>query len=134
VGALLCRRECVVGADSAVESSSSSVDPPDGVDDSVLADVLPPLDDTVVLGDSRRGELPDDAEPPPVASSSAFADDVLLDGPADPAPPVSDVELPADEDEPPDELDPPSSACATPDPVASAAPTPRVIAPAPNHA
>ncbi|MBJ7336689.1 hypothetical protein [Mycolicibacterium sp.] len=50
--------------------------------------------------------------------------------------PADDAELLlADADAPPDDALPESSsACATPEPVARAAPTPRVIAPAPSHA
>jgi hypothetical protein len=103
-----------------------TVDVPDGgvSEDVVIVGRFPPLDDTVVVGEVCSGSF-DEGEVGPVESWS---------GSVDSAPVVSGVPL---EGEglllPADSLEPAPSACAIPEPLASAAPSPKVIAPAPSH-
>jgi hypothetical protein len=104
----------------------------------VLAGKLPPLEDSVLVGEARVLELDDELEvlddPPssmavlfgvPVAPvvEGEFVDELPATAPDDELDVLFD-------DEPPELV---SSAWAIPEPLASAAPTPRVIAPAPSH-
>jgi hypothetical protein len=97
------------------------------------AETFTSLAETVVFGDSC-GVLVVDAEPcdAPAESSLEAAVDAAAFCESDPA---DDGELLLDDVDPAPDEEPPesSSACAMPEPVASAAPTPRVIAPAPSH-
>jgi hypothetical protein len=104
----------------------------------LLAGRLAPLEDAVPAADVRpSAAVPDHELEPrldgvdrPGTAAAPVADDVPPERP-EVVPDDGLVALPpADADEPADVT---ASACAVPDPVASAAPTPRATAPAPSH-